>query len=283
MVFPTIQLADTTVPILGMGTWYLGEGDQARSNREIATLRYGLDHGLTVIDTAEMYGEGQSETLVGQAIAPYDRHQIFLISKFYPWHATARQMQKALEKSLTRLGTDYLDLYLYHWRGNTPLDETIAGLEALRQAGLIRAFGVSNFDVQDLQAAQSVAGGAAICANEVLYNLQARGIEYDLIPYQQQHHQTLIGYSPFNSGSGDSIRLPRPLLQLARAKNISSHQLMLAWVLHHHDLLSIPKASSIAHMQANLGALAVTFTPDELAMIDAAFPAPTHKQPLTMI
>lgn len=282
-MFPTIQLADATVPTLGMGTWYLGEGSAARSEQEIAALRYGLDHGLTVIDTAEMYGEGAAETLVGQAIAPYDRHRLYLISKFYPWHATARQMKKALEQTLMRLGTDYLDLYLYHWRGNTPLKETLGGLAALQQAGLIRAYGVSNFDVADLKEAAVVPGGEQIRANEVLYNLAARGIEFDLQAYQRAHKQTLIGYSPFNSGSGNTIRLPRPLLALARAKNISSHQLMLAWTLCHGNVLPIPKASSIAHVQDNLAALAVTFTPDELALIDNAFPAPTHKEPLTMI
>ena len=265
-----------------MGTWYLGEGSATRCDQEIATLRAGIDHGLTVIDTAEMYGEGLAETLVGKAIAPYDRHDLVLISKFYPWHATARQLRKALEQTLARLGTDYLDMYLYHWRGNTPLKETLAGLNTLRQAGLIRAYGVSNFDVADLEATQAVAD-SAIAANEVLYNLQARGIEYNLQPYQKRHGQTLIGYSPFGSGQGDRIRLPRPLLALARAKGLSSHQLMLAWVLRHRDLLAIPKASTIAHMQDNLGALAVTFTPDELALIDQYFPAPTTKQPLTMI
>lgn len=279
----TFQLAQTTVPALGMGTWYLGEGDQATSQQEIAALRYGLDHGLTVIDTAEMYGEGKSETLVGQAIAGYPREQLFLISKFYPWHAGARQMRHALENSLARLGVDYLDLYLYHWRGTTPLEETMAGMQALQEAGLIRHYGVSNFDVADLQEAAACTGGENIAANEVCYNLAARGIDYDLRPYQKEHHQSLIGYSPFNSGSGDTIRLPQSVQALARAKNISSHQLMLAWTMRDQDVLPIPKASSAAHMQQNIAALDVTFTPDELAVIDAAFPAPKKKQPLTMI
>ncbi|MFD1485098.1 aldo/keto reductase [Lacticaseibacillus baoqingensis] len=279
----TIKLAGTKVPALGMGTWYLGEGNAAKSQQEIQSLRYGLDHGLTVIDTAEMYGEGASETLVGQAIKPYDRHQLYLISKFYPWHATARQMRKALENSLQRLGTDYLDLYLYHWRGNTPLKETLAGMQALKKAGLIKAYGVSNFDVADLKEAAALPGGDQIAANEVLYNLSARGIDYDLRPYQRLHHQTLIGYSPFNSGAGQSIVVPQPLKAMAKAKGITEHQLLLAWTMRDHDVFPIPKAANAKHMAANIAAMAVTFTADELETIDHAFPAPTTKQPLGMI
>ncbi|WP_125711065.1 aldo/keto reductase [Lacticaseibacillus porcinae] len=282
-MLPTFDLCDTAVPALGMGTWYLGEGDAARSQQELTALRYGLDHGITVIDTAEMYGEGAAETLVGQAIAPYDRHRLFLISKFYPWHATANQMKKSLEASLTRLGTDYLDLYLYHWRGNTPLAETLAGMAALKKAGLIKAYGVSNFDVADLKEAARLPYGDGIAANEVLYNLKARGIDYDLRAYQKAHGQSLIGYSPFNSGTGNTIVLPQDLKDLATAKHITTHQLMLAWTWRHHDVLAIPKASSFDHVQANLNAMQVTFTADELALIDTAFPKPLHHVPLAMI
>ena len=190
---PTFDLAHTIVPALGMGTWYLGEGNAAQSQQEMQALRYGLDHGLTVIDTAEMYGEGAAETLVGQAIAPYDRHQLYLISKFYPWHATATQMKKALEASLVRLGTDYWDLYLYHWRGNTPLAETLAGMAALKKAGLVKAYGVSNFDVADLKEAATLLDGDGIAANEVFFNLKARGIDSDLRAYQNATGPSLIG------------------------------------------------------------------------------------------
>ncbi|WP_407894501.1 aldo/keto reductase [Lacticaseibacillus sp. N501-2] len=282
-MFATFELAHTLVPPLGMGTWYLGEGNATRSQAELAALRYGLDHGITVIDTAEMYGEGAAETLVGQAIAPYDRHQLFLISKFYPWHATPNQMRRALEATLTRLGTDYLDLYLYHWRGNTPLADTLAGMAALQKAGLIKAYGVSNFDVADLKEAATLPGGDAIAANEVLYNLKARGIDYDLRAYQKQHGQSLIGYSPFNSGSGNTIILPKTLHDLAKAKHITAHQLMLAWTFRHQDVLPIPKASSCEHMQRNIDAMQVTFSPDERALIDTVFAKPTHHVPLAMI
>lgn len=282
-MLPTFDLAHTAVPALGMGTWYLGEGNAAKTQQELSALRYGLDHGIKVIDTAEMYGEGAAETLVGQAIAPYDRHQLYLISKFYPWHATATQMKKALEASLARLGTDYLDLYLYHWRGNTPLAETLTGMAALKKAGLIKAYGVSNFDVTDLKEAAELPGGNDISANEVLYNLKARGIDYDLRTYQKQHDQSLIGYSPFNSGSGNTINLSQGLQDLAKAKHITAHQLMLAWTWRHQDVLAIPKASSVAHVQANLDAMHTTFTSDELTLIDSAFPEPTQHVPLAMI
>ncbi len=282
-MLPTFDLAHTAVPALGMGTWYLGEGNAAKTQQELSALRYGLAHGIKVIDTAEMYGEGAAETLVGQAIASYDRPQLYLISKFYPWHATATQMKKALEASLARLGTDYLDLYLYHWRGNTPLAETLTGMAALKKAGLIKAYGVSNFDVTDLKEAAELPGGNDISANEVLYNLKARGIDYDLRTYQKQHDQSLIGYSPFNSGSGNTIILPQGLQDLAKAKHITAHQLMLAWTWRHQDVLAIPKASSIAHVQANLDAMHTTFTSDELTLIDSAFPEPTQHVPLAMI
>ncbi|WP_179394300.1 aldo/keto reductase [Lacticaseibacillus absianus] len=278
----TITLAGRTVPALGIGTWGLGEGSTAQSEAELASLRLGLDHGLQVIDTAEMYGDGAAETLVGQAIQGRARDQLVLISKFYPWHATARKMRVALEASLRRLGTDYLDLYLLHWRGNTPLRETLTGLQALQQAGLIRAYGVSNFDVADLQDALALPGGAQLAANEVLYNLTARGIEVDLCATHAAHGLTTIGYSPFNSGRGTSIHLPRAVHALARAKGLSDHQLMLAWTLR-DQVLSIPKAASPAHMQADLAAQAVTWTAPELAQIEAAFPRPSHKVPLQMI
>ncbi|WP_461225115.1 aldo/keto reductase [Lacticaseibacillus suihuaensis] len=276
------QLAGRKVPAMGIGTWYLGEGSPAQTEQEIASLRCGLDHGVTVIDTAEMYGDGAAETLVGDAIRGYNRDDLVVVSKFYPWHATAAKMKVALAGSLHRLGLDYLDLYLLHWRGSTPLRETLAGMQALQQAGLIRAFGVSNLDVSDLKELAALPGGEQIQANEVLYNLQSRGIEYDLMPYQAKQNISLIGYSPFGSGAGRSIRLPREVQDLARAKHLSDHQLMLAWTMRDH-VLSIPKAATPAHMTENLAARDVTFTPDELAIIDRAFRRPTHKQPLEMI
>lgn len=278
-----MKIAEEDVSDLGIGTWHIGGGDANSTMAEMAALRYGLDHGLSVIDTAEMYGEGKAETLVGQAIKTYDRSQLYLISKFYPWHATPAAMRTALTASLQRLGTDYLDLYLLHWPGDTPASETLAGLQALKKEGLIRQFGVSNFDVAELRTWLNTPGGDGIVANEVLYNLKARGIDYDLLPFHRDKGIATIGYSPFNSGRGDSIRLPQPLQKLAASKSITPHQLLLAWTLRSNDVMPIPKAGSTAHMAANIAALQVHFSPDELALIDQAFPAPTHKVPLATI
>lgn len=268
---------------LGVGTWGLGLGTPAQAASERAALTYALDHGVTTIDTAEMYGDGAAETLVGETIANRSRSELFLISKFYPWHATPALMRKALVASLRRLRTDYLDLYLLHWPGNTPLADTMAGLAALQQAGLIRAYGVSNFNVEDLKAARAVPGGDQLVANEVLYNVQSRGIEYDLQPYQDRAGIDLIGYSPFGSGDGRAITIPNAVQALAATKGVSAHQLLLAWTMRSGRVLSIPKAASLPHMRANLAAARLKLTPADLAVIDAAWPAPTHPVPLESI
>ena len=279
----TIKIGDVTLPNVGMGTWYLGEGNAAQSKRETEALKYGLDHGLTVIDTAEMYGNGAAESLIGNFLGDYHRSNIYLISKFYPSHADKKQMRTALTNSLSRLKTDYLDLYLLHWRGATPLAETLEGLQELKKEGLIRQYGVSNFDVDDMDQLTLEPGGDHVVANEVLYNLQSRGIEYDLLPRQKQAGITTIGYSPYGSGSGKSIKLTPELVNLAKTKGISTHQLMLAWVLRNGDVLSIPRTGEASHMAENIKAAEVTFTSDELALFDQAFPAPRHLIPLEMI
>jgi len=279
----TIQIGSQRVPMLGMGTWHMGDGNSQQQDAEVASLQYGLDQGLRVIDTAEMYGEGAAERVVGRAIAGSDRADIYLISKFYPWHATNREIRKALTRSLNRLGTDYLDLYLLHWRGTTPMAETIATLRDLKNEGLIKDYGVSNFDTADLTEACAVPGGQGIVANEVLYNLSERGIEYNLIAKQQRHGMALIGYSPFGSGNGQSIQLPKPVQTIAAAHKLSRQQLLLAWALRSGQVLSIPKTASVAHMQDNIDAATVVFSSDELAVIDQYFPAPQQKEPLATI
>lgn len=272
----TMTIAGQTVPALGIGTWHVGEGNATQSQQEQAALRAGLDAGLTLIDTAEMYGEGRAETLIGQVLPDYARENLFLVSKFYPWHATAKLMRQSLLASLQRLHTDYLDLYLLHWPGTTPIAETMAGLAALQKEGLIRAYGVSNFDVADLEAVRAFAKDANLAANEVLYNPTARGIEYDLLPYQRRHQLPMLGYSPFGSGDGHQIKLPASVQALAEAKHLSAHQLLLAWA-GRGDVLPLVKTSNPAHMAANLDALAATLTPADETIIDAAFPAPTAK------
>lgn len=279
----TMRLGERRVPVLGMGTWHMGETSSARSAEEAASLQYGLDNGLQVIDTAEMYGEGAAERVVGRAIKNRKRSDIYLISKFYPWHATDREIRKAITRSLDRLGTDYLDMYLLHWRGTTPLTETIGTLRALQNEGLIRSYGVSNFDVLDLAEARAVPGGKGVVANEVLYNLSARGIEYDLMPAQAERGVALIGYSPFGSGDGQRIHLPGVLHELAQAHELTDHQLLLAWALRSGRVLSIPKAGSPTHMRENIEAASVELDVSELQLIDSFYPQPDAKVPLEEI
>lgn len=267
---------------LGIGTWNIGEDPNKRDD-EIAAIRYGLDHGLKIIDTAEMYGDGKSEKLIGSAIQNYDRSQIFLISKFYPYHATPELERKSLEASLKRLGTDYLDLYLLHWRGSHRLSDTIRGLEELKKEGLIHHWGVSNFDTADMEELFSLPDGKNCFANEDLYNLDHRGVEYDLLPWQKENKVNFIGYSPFNSGDGKSIRITHNLKEVARAHHVSPHQIMLAWTMRNGDLLSIPKAGRVQHMKENLAALEIKLTEDDLRLLNNDFPQPTSKQPLDMI
>ncbi len=266
---------------LGMGTWHLGE-DPQRKKEEIAALRYGLTHGLKVIDTAEMYGDGQSEKLIGEAIKGYDRSTLFLISKFYPYHATPSLERSSLMASLKRLGTDYLDLYLLHWRGNHRLSDTIVGLQALQKAGLIRHWGVSNFDIADMKELFSLPGGKDCFANEDLYNLVHRGVEYDLLPWQEQKQLNFIGYSPFNSKNG-KIRITHNLKAVARAHDATPHQIMLAWTIRSGQVLSIPEAGTIKHMKENIAAQKIKLSEDDLRLLNSDFPVPTSKETLAMI
>lgn len=266
---------------LGMGTWHLGENPQRRKE-EIAALRYGLTHGIKVIDTAEMYGDGQSEKLIGQAIKGYDRSRLFLISKFYPYHATPDLERRSLMASLKRLGTDYLDLYLLHWRGNHRLSDTIVGLQALQKSGLIRHWGVSNFDLDDLKEIFSLPGGKDCFANEDLYNLAHRGVEYDLLSWQKEKQLNFIGYSPFNS-KGGKIRITHNLKAVARAHDATPHQIMLAWTIRSGQVLSIPEAGTVKHMKENIAALKIKLSEDDLRLLNSDFPVPTSKQRLAMI
>lgn len=277
-----VTFHDLNLSKIGMGTWSLGEKPNSKKE-EIASLRYGLDNGLNVIDTAEMYGEGQSEKLIGEAIQGYDRDKIFIISKFYPYHASPELERRSIEQSLKRLGTAYIDLYLLHWRGNKRLSETVKGLKELQKDGLIKYWGVSNFDVSDMEELFSVPGGKDCFANEDLYNVDKRGVEFDLLPWQKEKGVNFIGYSPFNSGDGQSIRVTNNLKMVARAHQATVHQILLAWAIRTKQVLSIPKASTLKHMKENINAQKIVLTKDELELINADFPVPNHKEPLAMI
>ncbi len=269
--------------MLGQGTWNMGE-DPAHKAAEIRALQLGIDLGMTLIDTAEMYGEGGAEEVVGAAIAGR-RDQVYVVSKVYPHNADRRGVAAACERSLRRLGTSQIDLYLLHWRGQVPLAETLDAFQRLREQGKIGDYGVSNFDVADMQEARALPGGAAIATNQVLYHLAERGIEWDLLPWARAQGMPLMAYSPLaSSGQQRQRLLANPALgAVATRLAASPAQVALAWLLRQDGLIAIPKAVDAQHLRANRAALDLVLAPDDLAALEAAFPAPRSKQPLAMI
>jgi diketogulonate reductase-like aldo/keto reductase len=265
---------------LGQGAWQLGDDKRKRAAEQDA-LRIGLELGLNLIDTAEMYGNGRSEELVAGVIAGR-REQVYLVSKVLPENASLEGAIEACEHSLQRLETDYLDLYLLHWRGSVPLEETLEAFTTLRERGLIRHYGVSNFDVDDLTEARTKAGGTAIAANQVLYNLEQRGIEWGLLPWSREHGMPLMAYSPLGS---DSRRLrTHPVLKAMAARlGATPSRIALAWLLRQPDVFVIPKASSEAHVRDNHAALTLELAAKDLEEIDRSFPPPKRATPLAMI
>jgi diketogulonate reductase-like aldo/keto reductase len=266
-----------SVPALGQGTWKMGE-ERGRRTQEIAALRAGIGLGMTLIDTAEMYGEGRTEELVGEAVAGL-RDEVFIVSKAYPQNAGKQRLPTACDRSLRRLRTDRIDLYLLHWRGEVPLSETVEAFEALRRAGKIRHWGVSNFDTEDMRELLA-AGGERCATNQILYNLARRGVEFDLLPSMAERHMPAMAYSPIEQG-----RLPAlgVLATLASEHGVCAPQIALAWLLRRKDLLVIPKASSIEHLRQNHQALAIALSPEDLRAIDREFPPPRRKTPLEML
>jgi diketogulonate reductase-like aldo/keto reductase len=260
------------IPALGMGTWQMGESSDQRQ-REVTALRHGLDLGMTLIDTAEMYGEGGAEVVVGEAISPH-RSSVFLVSKVYPHNATRQGTITACERSLQRLKTNYLDLYLLHWRGS------LDALHTLKQAGKIREYGVSNFDLDDMQKAAALKEGAAIATNQVLYNLMRRGVEWDLLPWCEQRNIPIMAYSPVEQGR---LLKHRTLQTLAQQHSVTSAQIAIAWLLHQKQVIAIPKSSTIAHVEQNYAALNLHLSTDDLACLDSAFPAPKKRVALQML
>jgi diketogulonate reductase-like aldo/keto reductase len=253
-------------------------GERADRHRsEVKALQLGFDLGMTLVDTAEMYGEGRAEVLVGEAIAGR-RSDIFLVSKVYPHRATKNGVQTACEQSLKRLRTDYLDLYLLHWRGSVPLNETLEGFSRLKQQGRIREFGVSNFDADDMENFIGAPRGDEVFTNQVLYNLTRRGIEWDLLPWCRQRRIPVMAYSPVEQG-----RLPAKLDSVAQKLNANRFQLALAWLLHRDDLIAIPKAGSEAHVVENRQALDIQIPEVVMAELDQLFPPPGGKSPLEIL
>jgi len=279
MTVRTLNLpSGVPVPALGQGTWYMGENASARRG-EAAALRLGLDLGLSLIDTAEMYGEGGAEEVVADAISGR-RAEVFLVSKFYPQNASRKGVGQACERSLRRLRTDYLDLYLLHWRGSVPFPETMEALRALKASGKIREYGVSNLDVDDMEEMCALPGGDAMATDQILYNLSRRGVEWDLLPWCRQRSIPLMAYSPIEQGR--ILRRPE-LRAIALRHEATPAQIALAWLLRHPDVMAIPKAATPQHVRENLGALEVTLTPEDLTELDRAFPPPARKRSLEML
>jgi len=264
-----------TVSALGQGTWTMGDSARRRKE-EVSALRLGLDLGMTLIDTAEMYASGGAEEVVGEAIAGR-RDEAFLVSKVMPGNASRRGTIAACEKSLKRLKTDRLDLYLLHWPGSIPVAETVEGFTHLKNAGKIRHWGVSNFDVGEMEELVGLPDGGPVATNQVMYNLNRRGIEYDLIPWCEKRRIPIMAYSPLDQGR---ILRSRALEQVAKRHGATPAQVALAWLLQRKNVMVIPKAGSEAHVRENHGALAVRLGADDFAALDGGFPPPAKKKPL---
>jgi diketogulonate reductase-like aldo/keto reductase len=256
----------------------MGEAKNQRQ-AEVEALQCGLDLGMTLIDTAEMYGEGEAEAVVAEAITTR-RASVFLVSKVYPHNASQQGTVAACDRSLRRLKTDYLDLYLLHWRGSIPLAETLEALHSLKAAGKIRNFGVSNFDTKDMEEAFALPYGNEVAVNQVLYNLTRRGIEWSLLPWCRQHQIPIMAYSPIEQGR---LLQNKTLRTLAESKGASPAQVAIAWLLHQEQVIVIPKSSTIAHVKQNRAALDLQLSPSELSVLDAAFPSPTQQVALQML
>ena len=276
---PTLQLpSGVSVPRLGLGTWRMGESDRLR-DQEIEALKLGIDLGMTLIDTAEMYGGGGAEEAVAAAVKGR-RHQVFIVSKVLPQNSSRIGTIAACERSLKKLNTDHLDLYLLHWRGAYPLRETLLGFQTLHADGLIKAWGVSNFDVADMEELFGLPGGDQAATDQVLYNLARRGIEADLLPWCRTRGVPIMAYSPVDQGR---ILRNRTLARVAARHGASPAQIALAWLLRQKDMLVIPKATNVDHVRENRAALDLPLTKADLAELDVAFPAPHGSRSLEIL
>jgi diketogulonate reductase-like aldo/keto reductase len=276
---PSVTLpSGKEVPALGLGTWNMGE-NRSSAPQEIASIRKAIDLGMTLVDTAEMYADGRSEEVVGTAIAGR-RDDVFLVSKVYPWNASVKGTVEACERSLARLGTDHIDLYLLHWRGEHPLNETVAAFERLKSDGKIGDWGVSNFDTDDMEELFAVPDGKNCAANQVLYNLSRRGPEFSLLPWCQEHGVPLMAYSPIEQGR---ILKNHELIRIAKAYQATPAQLALAFLLERDGVIAIPKSASASRVEENRGATDLEITDEDWTALDAAFPVPTRKTALEML
>ncbi|KAG5472183.1 hypothetical protein CUR178_02859 [Leishmania enriettii] len=280
-----VRLPDgATAPALGQGVWMMGDIPAKRAS-ELAALRAGMAAGMTLIDTAEMYGNGRSERLVAEAIKETPREQLFIVSKVLPQNASRAKIFQSCDASLQNIGTDYLDLYLLHWRGGVPLSETVTCMKELVRSGKIRRWGVSNFDVDDMEELWRVPGGDHCAANQVLYHLGSRGIEYDLIPWLTEHNVPVMAYCPIaQAGELNTELYKSAVVQGVAARHSATvTQVLLAFVMRSGHVIAIPRSSTPAHTTENAAAAGIVLTEEDIAELDAAFPAPTHKVPLDIV
>lgn len=270
------------VPVLGLGTWYMGD-TASQFEHEVGAVRYAIERGIKLIDTAEMYGNGGAEEVVGAAIeglSAGQRKDIFIVSKVLPSNAGFEGVIEACDRSLHRLGTEYIDLYLLHWRGATPFQETLDAFEALRASGKIRYFGVSNFDLNDMKDWRKCDGGSALATNQIFYNLTRRGVEWDILPHCKDHGVPVMAYSPLEQGR---LQGAPELSQLAERHGVTPLQIALAWVLSQDNVIAIPKSVSPAHIDQNIAALEIKLDAQDFALLDAAFPPPSGPSNLEML
>lgn len=272
------------VPRVGMGAWCLGD-NPSTYDRELEAIQTGLDAGIKVIDTAEMYGNGRSEMLIGQAIKEYNREDLYLVSKVLPGNAGRKQIRKSLNQSLNLLGTSYLDLYLLHWRGMVPLRETVECMEELVADGKIRSWGVSNFDMDDMEELIRIPGGENCAVNQVLYHLGSRGVEYELLPWLEQHNIPLMAYCPLAQAGGLRTELlrSRELMRISEKYQITVVQLLLAFVLQRKNVFAILRSSRKEHILANWEVRNLVLDKEDMKIMDQAFPAPKHRVSLDIV
>ena len=270
-----------SVPALGQGTWYLGDSAETHA-REVEALHAGIEAGMTLIDTAENYGDGRSERLVGEAIRSYDRTKLFLVSKVMPSNAYGTRLMESLDRSLSHLGTDYLDLYLYHWRGSHPLADMVAAMEKARASGKIRAWGVSNLDTADMEELWRIPGGTNCAVNQVLYHMGSRGIDYSLLPWMREHNVALMAYCPLAQAGRLSCDLlgNGVLREVAARHGATPAQIALAWAIRDGNTIAIPRTGRKEHAVSNASADVLDLTAEDCAALDRAFPPPTRKEPL---
>lgn len=278
-----VKIADREVFPIGFGTWGMGD-DQNSYIKELKALKTGIELGIQVIDTAEMYGNGNSEALVGQAIQTYDRDELFLVSKVLPENASKQQLPLSLDASLKRLKTDYLDLYLLHWQGNIPIQETIEALEKAKEIGKIKAWGVSNFNTNDMKELLNLPSGTNCSSNQVRYNLGDRGIDFDLIPFMMKNEIPLMAYAPIARGDklGTNLTKSKVLRELAQKYEVDVFQILLSWSVRNEQTIAIPQSSNIDHIVKNIRAANLQLSMEDLKKIDSFYPEPTTSEPLSL-